>query len=168
MGWMSNSLYGHALIKWISKSVFWGTTHWHGQYVGYKHSWKGVNTPRTQALDPINHHIQLVSTRTRLGTTQWWEDWYCYDWDIRSESKISSGRHHNEILHLWLVWSSAYGDNYVRVFARMCVCMCMYVRACVCMCVCMCVLVCLHVCACVCVCVCVHVCVLVCVCRCVS
>jgi len=23
-GWMNNSLYGHTLIGWISKSVFWG------------------------------------------------------------------------------------------------------------------------------------------------
>ena len=57
-----------------------------------KHWWKGVNTPRTQALDPINHYIQLVSTHIRIGTARWWEDWNCYDWDIRSASKISSGR----------------------------------------------------------------------------
>ena len=86
-----------------------------------KHWWKGVNTPRTQALDPINHYIQLVSTHIRIGTARWWEDWNCYDWDIRSASKISSWWNHNKILHLWLVWSSAYGDNYV------CVCLCMHV-----------------------------------------
>ena len=105
--------------------------------------------PRTQAFDPVNHHIQLVSTHTRIGTTQWWEDWYCYDCDLRSASEISRGRHHNETWHLWLAWS-ANGDNYVC--ACVCVCMCMYLAH-------VCVHVCMYVSACVCMCMCVYMCV---------
>ena len=29
MGWMNNCLYGHTLIGWISKSVFWGMCLWY-------------------------------------------------------------------------------------------------------------------------------------------